>query len=316
MAMKHKFQSSIADGVDNTLVQPSDWNDDHEVTGGIDLPGESVTSPPANNVKLFGKNCANKILASVCDATGYMASLQVNLFDKFIQHWCPAGNSTTVTTIGLSPNTAGTATAANVVATPLVGSMKRIEYLVTTASASGVVGFGSSGTSIKQYFRGTYGGFFIAMRFGMATGTANTSHRFYAGLTSSTGAFTDVAPSTRADLIGVGYDTADGSWKIYYRTGSGSLVEYLMEFAPGSYFPKPSVDRATMYELIIHAPKGSSSVFVLFKDLVSGGMFAAELVDNLPENDTLLRAIITASVGGVSSVVGIAISRFYAEMDY
>lgn len=31
--IKHKFTSGIADGLDNTLVQPSDWNDDHDITG-------------------------------------------------------------------------------------------------------------------------------------------------------------------------------------------------------------------------------------------------------------------------------------------
>jgi len=29
----HAFQSGIADGVDNTLVQPTDWNDNHVITG-------------------------------------------------------------------------------------------------------------------------------------------------------------------------------------------------------------------------------------------------------------------------------------------
>lgn len=33
MAIKHAFTSAIEDGVDNTLVQPSDWNADH--TGGV-----------------------------------------------------------------------------------------------------------------------------------------------------------------------------------------------------------------------------------------------------------------------------------------
>ena len=30
MTIKHKFESTVDDGVDDTLVRPSDWNDDHD----------------------------------------------------------------------------------------------------------------------------------------------------------------------------------------------------------------------------------------------------------------------------------------------
>lgn len=30
MAIRHTFQSAVSDGADATLVQPSDWNDDHD----------------------------------------------------------------------------------------------------------------------------------------------------------------------------------------------------------------------------------------------------------------------------------------------
>ena len=58
---KHKFQSAKADGTDNTLVKPSNWNDDHNlstdaVTGGVILgraegagPG-AITDMPFSNV--------------------------------------------------------------------------------------------------------------------------------------------------------------------------------------------------------------------------------------------------------------------------
>jgi hypothetical protein len=29
MPVKHLFQSAVSDGADNTLVQPSDWNEGH-----------------------------------------------------------------------------------------------------------------------------------------------------------------------------------------------------------------------------------------------------------------------------------------------
>lgn len=43
MPIKHVFESEIADGVDETLVQPSDWNADH--TGTMDAA--DITFTPA-----------------------------------------------------------------------------------------------------------------------------------------------------------------------------------------------------------------------------------------------------------------------------
>lgn len=44
MPDKHQFTSAVADGADNTLVQPSDWNDLHYApyaTGSFTLPTET-----------------------------------------------------------------------------------------------------------------------------------------------------------------------------------------------------------------------------------------------------------------------------------
>jgi hypothetical protein len=44
--VKHVFQSTIADGADATLVRPSNWNADHEITGTI--------TPTANDIAALG----------------------------------------------------------------------------------------------------------------------------------------------------------------------------------------------------------------------------------------------------------------------
>lgn len=38
MAIKHSFVSEKADGADNTLVKPSDWNETHVIENGSILP--------------------------------------------------------------------------------------------------------------------------------------------------------------------------------------------------------------------------------------------------------------------------------------
>jgi hypothetical protein len=44
MPTKHQFTSAVADGADNTLVQPGDWNDIHVTpyaTGSFTVPTET-----------------------------------------------------------------------------------------------------------------------------------------------------------------------------------------------------------------------------------------------------------------------------------
>lgn len=46
VTIKHAFVSPKADGPDDTLVRPSDWNDDHVVVGGIGVTGSTGPTGP------------------------------------------------------------------------------------------------------------------------------------------------------------------------------------------------------------------------------------------------------------------------------
>lgn len=47
MPIKHAFTSAVEDGVDNTLVQPSDWNAEH--TGTLDAADITFTPTTATD---------------------------------------------------------------------------------------------------------------------------------------------------------------------------------------------------------------------------------------------------------------------------
>jgi hypothetical protein len=45
--IKHKFHSEIPDSTDTTIVRPSNWNDEHDITNGIatlDVNGTAVVT--------------------------------------------------------------------------------------------------------------------------------------------------------------------------------------------------------------------------------------------------------------------------------
>lgn len=314
MAIRHKKSSGIADSGSTALVQPSDWNDDHQVSGGLDLPLETVSAPPANTVRLFGRKVGGRMMPAFEGPSGLDSSLQPNLARNKVALWSPAGNSTTVTQLGMASASAGTATAAAVATTNLHTAMRRLDYLVTTASTTAIAYLTSSAVSMNQFFIGTapLGGFHMVLRFGGATGMTTSTHRFYAGMTSGTGAPADSEPNSRSGLIGAGYGSADPNWKIMHKTASGTATEIDL----GASFPRQTADRSKMYELALFCSPGGTSVFYEFTDLTTGAVATGEITTNLPTSTTLLKWMIAASVGGTSSVIGIAVASAYIETDY
>jgi hypothetical protein len=225
--------------------------------------------------------------------------------------WAAVGNSTTATALGIVVTGTGTATAANVALTNVHTATKRLEYAVTTASTSAVAGLRQATT---QYALGgtanRYGGFHFAMTFGLSRGSAaGTSRRMFAGMTSITAAPTDVEPSTwAADAIGVGADAADANWQIMHGTGTNAATKIDTGLA------KNDADATQMYTLSILAqPQGGQSVTVRLTRLSDGVYYECIITTDLPTVTQLLAWQLYASVGGVSSVIGVAVSSVYIK---
>jgi hypothetical protein len=131
----------------------------------------------------------------------------------------------------------------------------------------------------------------------------------FAGMTSITAAPTDVEPSTwAADAIGVGADAADVNWQIMYRSGTDAMTKVDTGFA------KNDADATQMYVLSILAqPQGGQSATVRLTRLSDGVFFEYTTTTYLPATTQLLAWQLYASVGGVSSVIGVAISSVYIK---
>ena len=68
ITVKHKFVSAIPDGTDATIVRPSNWNDDHDLTGTIPVAnggtGASTASDGLNNLLPSQTGNNGKVLAT------------------------------------------------------------------------------------------------------------------------------------------------------------------------------------------------------------------------------------------------------------
>lgn len=304
--LKHKKNVTVPDGGDANLVRPSDWNDDHQVTGGFDLPLETVSAPAANTVRLFGGKLGGRMMPAFEAPDGVVAFTQSSFALKRGAFWYPQVNVATPTLLGFTVATSGTATAAGVGLTNAQTKSRRIDYLATTPSTSAIA---SLATANNHLFRDI--GFFVTIRAGGATGMTTATHRFFMGMTSQI-TLSDIDPSSRTDVLGAGYDSADTNFQIMHKTGSGAFTKIDL----GASFPRQSADRSKMYDLTLYSPPVGTSVFYQFTDLDTGAVASGEITTSLPASTTAIRPVITASVGGTSSVIGIAASSIYTETDF
>jgi hypothetical protein len=118
---------------------------------------------------------------------------------------------------------------------------------------------------------------------------------------ASTGAPTDVEPSTIANHIGMGWDAADTNIQFMRRDGATTTKIDL-----GASFPVPTADNTKAYELVMYSPPGTTqSVSYQITDLISGAVTTGTVTTLLPTATTFLAPSVWMSVGGTSSVIGI-----------
>ena len=284
--------------------------------GFLRLPVGLPTTAAAGGVVMGARTIGNKILPAFVGPSGLDSALQPFIARNKIGLFIPPGNATTAQTLGMNVTGTGTATAANVATTNIHTAMRRLEYAVTTAATTAVVGLRSG---VLQYWIGgsgsQLGGFHFVSRFGPSRGSAsNVTRRFFAGFTSNTGAPTDVNVSTTAawaNLIGVGCDSTDANWQVMHRNGTAATTKI------DTGIPKSYTDATEMFDIAIFAPpNGGGPVGILFTRLSDGATFSTNITTNLPAATQLLNWQLFSSVGGTSSVMGISVASVYIETDF
>jgi hypothetical protein len=271
----------------------------------------STPSAPASGVRLFARRKSGRRLAAMIGPSGVDTALQPLLASNCVAFVRPNGNSTTLAQVGLALTATGTATAANVATTSLHASMRRIEYLVTTAATTAVAGFRGAA---NQFWRGNapgLGGFFFVCRWAPATGQATATKRAFCGLKSSTSAPTDAEASAGLNILGMGKDSADSNWQFMTNDGAGTATKVDL----GAAFAVPSTDRSKVYELSMFCAPNGSAIFWQVADLDTGAIATGSATSDIPANTTLLNPWAYCSVGGTSSVIGIALFSLYIETD-
>jgi hypothetical protein len=315
MALKHAKALTQADGGDTSVVLPSDWNSDHVVdSGGILMTAGSTDPlpPAAGKLTFYSRLVAGRAVPKVIGPSGTSTILQNFLGQDKVSMWSPPGNATTVSTLtggATAFTTVGTATARNVATTNFATRIKRLGYVSSTTAGSLV----SLRVPVAQYTLGVpgsgvpdMGGFFLCIRFMTSDAATVSGARQFVGISSATGAPTNVEPSTLTNSIGVGHGASDTNLKIFY---GGSAAQTPIDL--GANFPANTLS-VDVYELILFAsPKANNAVGYKVTRLntghvAEGTLTAATPGTQLPSNTTLLTApLLWRTNNATASAVGL-----------
>lgn len=307
--IKHVFTSAKTDGADATLVQPSNWNDEHTVDQYLDIPDVATpAAPSAGNLRIFAKNRANRATLNTIGPAGIDVAYQPAFFGNTIIMWMPSG-TTAQTAIGTTYTARNVGTAA-AQATPARASTNAMTSLSRAQFGTGTTATGASGTQTTSTvaWRGNaagLGGFFFNARFGVETTAADL--RMMVGLSANNAAMA-ADGSTWANTVAIVKDTADSTWQIATRNAST-----LTKTATGC-----TVTAGQVLDLYIFAaPNNSATIYVRLVDAVTGTIFMDDvaITSNLPVNTTFLyMQAHCMSVTGTTAKI-LSLNKMYLEQD-
>lgn len=295
-------------------------------TGGAWVPVGNVTTDngdfviadnvapvaPSSGAKVFSKSLAGLSLPAFLNSTNRASALQPFIGQARFGLWYMS-SATTVAAIGTSaPALTGTGTSRVPAATNLCTQTRRVG-VVSTTTANAIAAVGAA--SYNQIWRGNaagLGGILFVARFAASDASLLTTANMFVGLTGAN--YTDVAPDSTNNKIGVGCNSGDTVLQLY---ASGSAAQPRTSL--GASFPvnSPSTD---VYELILYAPPNGSAVAYRVERLNTGDVASGTISAgaNLPANTLFMTPVIARSTGtaGTGSAVGIDFISGYFGTDF
>ncbi len=303
-------------GTETAIYIGSGWDVGLDIqSGGIQLANQTdPVAPAANNLRLYAKTIAGRVLPKFIGPSGVDTPIQANLGFNRISYMNPAGGTVLTTFVGgsgsLFTNT-GTANNPTPLSTNLLTSTRRATF--SSGTTAGVVA--SHRQSVQQAWRGNaagLGGFFYTIRFGSEAIVAG--NRAFVGLSDSVAAPTNVDPttSTAPGKMGLAINANTGNWKwVNNATGTAPTVVDL-----GANF---LVDTTSLYELIIFCPPNGSTVTYRVTNLSTNTNGNAQVTGtattNITGNTTFLAPQFWITNNATAAAAILGFGGWYLESD-
>ncbi len=241
-------------------------------------------------LRAFVESAAGETLRAAIDPTGQYSSLYP-LLDFRRSAWLSSGsNTTTWSYIGFpQPSSTGTPAAVNPSDGTVYSMLRGMNHPTTrTAGTLGGVRIASIGCKMGGSSGNPGGGFISYMKYGI--GDAVSGARQFCGVSSSTGAPTNVNPNTLTNSIGFGADGTNANMRLFY---GGSSAQTPIDM--GANFPINSANQV-YDQLLISYPLLGTCLGYSLRNIVTGNVSHGALTGKtqgtqLPATSTLLTAI-------------------------
>lgn len=291
---------------------------DVEIEGGqlrLRVPATAPSTPAADGIKLYAKNFGGRLMPGVKGPSGQATVLQPHIGRNSISYAQPILGGATPSAVGIVLTATGTAAVASWASTSLHTKLPRSNYQVTVAATTAVAGWRYASVRFtigNNNSTDGAGGFHYVCMWGPSTGVSTTTNRAFVGMANTTGAPTDVEPSSITNIVGMGWDAADTNIQIMHR-GTGAVTKIDL----GASFPVPTANNTEVYELSMFSPANTTTQTVGYRvqNMATGDIAEGTITTNLPTTTTALAPRGWMSVGGTSSVIGIALMKLYVETD-
>lgn len=297
-----RFDATTGKLVQNSVVTLSD-------AGALTVPNSALPSAPASgNVTIFALDLNGKSLPAFIDPEGFMTTVQADLGEFNVARFMPQANTTTAADAGVPLTNTGTFAAAAIATTNFFTMTRRLLCQVTVAATTAVAGVRGSQNAVRiGRTAGAPGGFSSRIVWGPSTGVSTATTRAFCGF-RATAAPTDVNPSSLLNLVGMGWDSGDTNVQMMTNDGAGTATKTDL----GASFPRPNTNNTTVYELQLYSPNSTTQSvnWRVIRYDTTGKTIAAEatgtITTDLPANTVLMAPHVWMSVGGTSSVIGVA----------
>lgn len=313
--IKHAFSSSVADGGDTSLVQPSNWNAEHSLETYLDFPAQTTTpsAPTATGTaRLYAGELATHPLMYVTgysEPDGYPIGPAIWYSNN---GWWSGSGGASLNSLNMPNATVGTIS--NPAAS--IGNLQAMARRVQITSSS----LAASQASVRNNqvvchtggahaSTGSPGGYFLAGTVGTPLVVASSTVGFF-GLRPATGAPTvTTAPSTLLNSVGFGFHPADSTWSFWSASaGSPGASTALTGF---------DVSASAWHRFFIHNPPGvgGSVIYWQAMNVHTGAVSSGSVAGTIPVNASLLAVHYYIQSTGAGSKA-ISFSSIFLETEY
>ncbi len=171
---------------------------------------------------------------------------------------------------------------------------------VATAASNAVAGVRHSANTVHM---GQYGGggFEVIARTTLkSTTNIGINKRFFMGLNgNSNAAPTDVNPSSKANILGIGWDATDATIQIFHNDGSGTATKV------NTGIDIPDEGEEDVYYVRLYCVPGGTSVKITAGRVELNSYYTTTVSSDIPSVSTLMYFDCYASAGGVSDDAGV-----------